>query len=199
MATSVSRPSSSGSKSTSQIHETSRPSAIASLSAITATLGAAPSTIVRTASFAPAGFLIRSIRSAPVADRDPLEPPERGREPPEARDDLVERHPERERERRCGERVVDVVEPRQRQLDPRLARGRDERERAAVEPVQLDLTRRRRRAAAARGRSSGSDSRRGGRGRRRRSRTACRSAGSTSSRPRAAARAGRAAGRRGRR
>src|SRR6185437_10892658 len=62
VATNRSRPARSGSKSTSQIHDTSRPSAIASFNPITTTEGVPPSTIVRTASFAPAGFLINSIR-----------------------------------------------------------------------------------------------------------------------------------------
>src|SRR5580765_6611585 len=62
VATNRSRPARIGSKSTSQIQETSRPSAIASFNPITTTEGVPPSTIVRTASFAPAGFLISSIR-----------------------------------------------------------------------------------------------------------------------------------------
>ena len=51
--------SSSGSKSTSQIQETSWPSAIASFSAITST-GGTPISSVRTTSLAPAGFLMSS-------------------------------------------------------------------------------------------------------------------------------------------
>src|SRR5512132_3919214 len=64
-------PASSGSQSTSQIHETSRPSAIASFSASTASLGAPPATSVRTASFAPAGFFTSSTsrRLSPIGIR----------------------------------------------------------------------------------------------------------------------------------
>src|SRR6185369_1388782 len=53
----------SGSKSTSQIHETSRPSAISSFSAASRRTGAPASTSVRTTSFAPAGFLTRRSRT----------------------------------------------------------------------------------------------------------------------------------------
>ena len=49
---------------------------------------------------------------APVADRDPLEAPERGREAPEPGANIVEPDPERQRQRCGSERVVDVVEPR---------------------------------------------------------------------------------------
>ena len=52
-----------GSKSTSQIHDTSLPSAVASLSATASRRGGVPASSVRIASFAPAGFLIKSISS----------------------------------------------------------------------------------------------------------------------------------------
>jgi hypothetical protein len=50
----------SSSKSTSQIHDTSRPSAIRSFSATTSVLRAGSAASVRITSFAPAGFLISS-------------------------------------------------------------------------------------------------------------------------------------------
>ena len=56
-------------------------------------------------------------------------------------DDVVERHAERQRERRRAERVVDVVEPGQLQLDPARPVGRDEIEGRTLETVQLDGTR----------------------------------------------------------
>ena len=57
-------------------------------------------------------------QQAAVADRDPLEAAEGGREAAQAGGDLGERQAERERERRGAERVVDVVEAGQRELDP---------------------------------------------------------------------------------
>ena len=50
-----------------------------------------------------------------VADLDPLEPPERGGEAREPGGDLVERRTDGARECRCRERVVDVVEARERE------------------------------------------------------------------------------------
>ena len=70
---------------------------------------------------------------AVVADRDPLEPAEGGAEAREPTGDLVERRSQRAGERGCGERVVDVVEPGQGQLDPPRPLRRDEVERRAVE------------------------------------------------------------------
>ena len=96
-------PGSSGSKSTSQIHETSRPSAISSLRATTSTLRCAavderPHRLVR------AGGILDQEQEEPlVADRDPLEAPERGGEALEPGGDLVERRAERAGERRCRE------------------------------------------------------------------------------------------------
>ena len=105
----------SGSKSTSQIHDTSRPSAISSLSAMTATPSRGPRTSVRTISLAPAGFLIRSTSSVLSSDVDAARS---GRTPAanlvQTGGDLVERAADRTRDRRRGERVVDVVEARQR-------------------------------------------------------------------------------------
>ena len=134
-----------------------------------------------------------------AVDRDPLEAPERGAEAGEAVDDLIGRRAERPRERRRAERVVDVVEAGERQLDASRPVGSDEVEGGALEAVQShgagdDVER-----AAGRGRSSGSGSRRGGRRRRPRSRRASRSGCSTSSRPRAAAPGRASTGRPGRR
>ena len=172
VATIRSARSSSGSKSTSQIHETSRPSAISSLSATTSVGGTPPSSSVRTASFAPAGFLISSSRTRPVADRDPLEAAERGAEPLEPGDDLVER----------GRRARGRATPRRARCRRCRGRGAASRTRASpagvesvkatpVEPVRARSRARRRRAAAARGRTPRSGSRRGGRRTRRRSGT----------------------------
>ena len=143
LATRCSSPSPSGSKSTSQIHETSRPSAIPSLSAISAVAGAAavderPDRLVR----ARRVLDQQDQHGAVVADRDPLEAAERGAEARETRRDLVERRAERPGERGRGERVVDVVEPGKGELDPPRPLGRDEVERRAVEPAQLELPRR---------------------------------------------------------
>ncbi len=132
----------SGSKSTSQIHETSRPSAMSSLSATTATCGDAPSTRVRTASFAPAGFFTSSIRRrrSPIAIRSKR--PNAAEKRPRPRADVCRRDTECEAERRGRECVVDVVEPRQAQLDPRFAGRGSQREGGSVEAAQLDLARR---------------------------------------------------------
>ena len=56
--------------------------------------------------------------------------------------DLVERGAERARERRGAHRVVDVVEARQRELDPARALRHDEVEGRPVEPCELDRPRR---------------------------------------------------------
>ncbi len=139
VATSRSRPSKSGSKSTSQIQDTSRPSAIASFKAMTASRGGPPATSVRTASLAPAGFLIRSTRSALVADLDALEAAESGAEALEPCLDLVQRRAERDRERGGRDRVVDVVEAGQPQADAASRLARDQIERHALQAVELDV------------------------------------------------------------
>ena len=103
-----------------------------------------PSTSVRTASFAPAGFLISSISSArsptairskrPNAAAKPLEPAPRSRRAT---------RPSASRERRRGDRVVDVVEPRQPQARrARVPSGVASVKATPVEPAQLDLARR---------------------------------------------------------
>src|SRR5437762_480017 len=73
--------------------------------------------------------------------RGPLEPAESGREPLQSGADFVERDAELERERRGCERVVDVVETRERELHAPLALAGTEREGRAVEAAELDLTR----------------------------------------------------------
>ena len=74
---------------------------------------------------------------------DPLEAAERGAEPLEARADLVQRRAERLRQRSRPERVVDVVEARERQAGPAShPAGVSSVERRRLEPVELDLTRR---------------------------------------------------------
>ena len=135
----------------------------------------------------------------PLADRDPLEAAERGAEALEPGRDVVERDAERARERRGGERVVDVVEAGHAQAHATSPLRRDERERGVLEPARARSRARRRRAAGARCRRRGSGSRRGARRRRRRTRTASRTRRSTSSPRRAGATAARASGRRRRR
>jgi hypothetical protein len=71
---------------------------------------------------------------------DPLEAAERRAEAREPVRDVVERCAQLRGERRGPDGVVDVVEPGERELDPPLALRRDEEERRALEPVELDLT-----------------------------------------------------------
>ena len=134
--------SSNGSKSTSQIQETSRPSAIASLSATTSVGGTPPLSSVRIASFAPAGFLISSMSTRRPSTSMRSKRPKAARNaasPSTISSSAVPRARQRLRRR---ERVVDVVEPRQRQPQPVLLRARDEVEARRLEPVQLDPARR---------------------------------------------------------
>src|SRR5207248_11305503 len=71
----------------------------------------------------------------------PLEAAERRAEALEPRDDVLERDPERLRERGRGQRVVDVVETGDPQPNAPRALGGDERERRMVEPGELDVAR----------------------------------------------------------
>ena len=187
LATTRSSPVRSGSKSTSQIHETSRPSAISSFSATTTVLGGRPSTRVRTTSFAPAGFLTSSSSSCLPSTGIRSKRPNAALKRSEAVCDLVERGAESAGERRRPPR-------RCRRCRGRAAAAR----RGAIPPASRARTPplpgrgarrhgRRRRAAAARGRSSDSGSRRDARRRPRHTRTAYRSGCSTSSRPHAGA------------
>ena len=72
------------------------------------------------------------------ARHDPLEAPERAAEALETRRRPRPASPQRERERRGGERVVDVVEARQPQPDASRAAGGDEVEHRRRDPFQLD-------------------------------------------------------------
>ena len=118
------------SKSASQIQETSRPSAIRSLSAIQRSSpgGAAPvgleaqraEHLVRAG-----GVLDEQDRDGLAADRDRLDTPEHGLDPRQRRRGRLEPDPEPERGGERGERVVDVVEAGQRKVELDLAlRGR---------------------------------------------------------------------------
>src|SRR5439155_16401542 len=69
---------------------------------------------------------------------DSLEAAERGAEASEAVCDFVDRRPERVCERGGAERVVDVVEPRQGQLDPSCSVWKRQRERRTLEAATLD-------------------------------------------------------------
>ena len=102
-------------------------------------------------------------------------------------------------QRRGGERVVDVVEAGEGEGDPLAARGRAQRERGGADALRARRPRRPPRAPGARSRRSGSGSGRGGRAAPRRRRRARRSGGSAWSPRRAAARAARATCRRRRR
>ena len=114
----------SSSKSASQTQETSRPSAIRSLRAIQRSIRrrvAASSRSVRSTSLAPAGFLISRIETAVPADLDRLDPAEGGAHPPRAAAIRSGATPSCEAGGDRGERVVDVVEAGQRQLQRDLA------------------------------------------------------------------------------
>src|SRR5581483_135558 len=71
-----------------------------------------------------------------VADLDPLEAPERGREPLQPGHDLLDTRAERARERSRGDGVVDVVQTRQGERDALRSLGRDELKGGALESVQ---------------------------------------------------------------
>ena len=149
----------------------------------------AASTIVRTTSFAPAGFLISSMSSrlSPTAMRSnrPNTAPKRCRPAAISAD----RDAERAGEGGGSERVVDVVKAGSasstRTSPPGAARVNDEPSRPSSSIARAA------RSSGGRGcRSSDSGSRRDGRRRPPRSRTACHSGRNASSRPHAAARAG---------
>ena len=72
---------------------------------------------------------------------DPLEAPERRAERRETVAHRRRRLPERERDRRGGRGVVDVVEARERQLDVNLSLRGDQPEAGAREPVEVDVAR----------------------------------------------------------
>src|SRR5215207_699325 len=97
------------SKSTSQSHETSRPSASLSFMAIRTLRASAPVTKVRRISLNPTGFFMSS-RKASVPSLYSLDPPESPTELPEAAGDLRQPDPCLPGHRGSGEGVVDVVE-----------------------------------------------------------------------------------------
>ena len=74
-----------------------------------------------------------------VADCDALEAPERGGEALEPGRDVVEPRAERAGQRRRRDGVVDVVEPRQTELDPARAFRRVELEGGPLQPLQVDV------------------------------------------------------------
>ena len=126
------------SKSASQTHETSRPSAVWSLR--TPSRSCSPGLEDERAQ-----HLVGARRVLDQQDRqlgrpegDGLGAAEGGLDGLQARHDVGQRGTEREGERGRGERVVDVVEARERQRHPGLTGGRDEREGGAARAVQLD-------------------------------------------------------------
>ena len=101
--------------------------------------GTPPSSSVRIASFAPGRVLDEHEEHAPIGDRETLEAAEGRAEASDPRGDVVERDPERQRERCSGKRVVDVVEPGHRETDACAAGRRVQHEGDTVEAVRLDL------------------------------------------------------------
>jgi hypothetical protein len=89
----------------------------------------------------PSGILDQQDEQAPFADWDPLEAAERGGEPLESLHDLVEGSAERQCEGARGERVVDVVKPRQPERDAADAVRSAEVEGHPVQPGELDPSR----------------------------------------------------------
>ena len=77
----------------------------------------------------------------PVADRDPLEAPERSGDAPEPAGDLARAGRRASGSGARGERVVDVVEARERELPRAGPSGATSRNEAPLEPAQLDLAR----------------------------------------------------------
>ena len=189
--------SSSGSKSTSQIHDTSWPSAIASFSAMTST-GGTPISSVRTTSFAPAGFLMsrRTTDLPPAGIRSNR--PNAALKRDEAGADVLERRADGQRRatprpsrcRRCRDRAARARSPPR----PRVRRGGS----AMPEGRAARCPERRRRARGDDGRTADSGSRRDAPRTPPRTRTVRRSGRSTSSRRRAAGPIAIAAGRRAR-
>ena len=89
--------------------------------------------------FVGTGGVLDQEQEQPLAvDGNAFEAAERGAEPGESLGDLVKRRAESLGERRRTDRVVDVVEPGQSELDAPRALRRDEVERGALEAVQLD-------------------------------------------------------------
>ena len=144
------RPASS-SKSASQIQDTSRPSAMLSLSTPSRSWRPGSSVSVRSTSFAPAGFLTSRIRSsrgpAPVAvplpvgrgEGEALRPPEGGADVGQPGGDRLQRDLQRARQGGRREGVVDVVEAGEVERHAGLAGGGAKRELRGPDAVQDDL------------------------------------------------------------
>ncbi len=114
---------------------------MSSLSATTATRGAA-GVDERAYGLVRARRILDQQKEQPtVADRDPLEAAEGRRRAPQPGRDVGQRHTEAQAERARGERVVDVVETGQQQLHACSSLGSGKREGGAVEAAQLDLAR----------------------------------------------------------
>ena len=107
----------SSSKSASHIQETSRPSAVRSLRIASTSSSPGSSASVRRISLAPAGFLISRIDSSVAPIRTRSARPNAAVTPPRPAATVARRRIELEAQRRGSERVVDVVEARERQLD----------------------------------------------------------------------------------
>ena len=76
---------------------------------------------MRSTSLAPAGFLTSRMRRRAAAEVERLGAAERGRDGLQAGDHVVELDAEAERQRGGAERVVDVVEAGERELDAAAA------------------------------------------------------------------------------
>ena len=133
------------------------------------------------------GVLDEQDRHRPAPDVDGLGAAEGGRHGLQPGDDGGQRGAEGQAERGRAERVVDVVEAGQRQLDPGAAGRRLERERRGADPAQLHGARHHRRLGPPRAAVRAASSGRGARGRSPRRRRDGRSGGSAWSRRRAAA------------
>ena len=178
------------SKSASQIQETSRPSAMRSLSAIQRSRppsSPASSFSVRRTSLAPAGFLISRIETGTPATSIVSTRPKAACISPRAVTIRSGATPRLRPGRHRREGVVDVVEAGQRQLQPELAGGAANRRPGSPPSRVARSSSRRRPGAAARRRSWDTRSGPGGRRRRARRRRGGRSGGSAWRRRRAAA------------
>ena len=97
---------------------------------------------MRRTSLAPAGFLISRIETGLPSTGDRLDPPEGRLDRGQRADRGLGVDPEAQRGGERGERVVDVVEPGQRQLELELAGRRDDPRARPAHAEQLDLGRR---------------------------------------------------------
>ena len=136
-------PPASSSKSASQIQETSRPSAMRSFSASQRSMPAAAPSLssasVRSTSFAPAGFLISRIETGLPVHLDRLDAAEDGGHPLEPGADQLQGDAGAQRRRDRRERVVDVVEAGEGELQLQLALRGADAQRGPRHAAQLDL------------------------------------------------------------